>query len=127
MIFSELKNCNVDDLGKRTANLEVSTISSHDSPRPLGGPRKGATWSKNPLTAPHWKYILLTPYIHIGDWHIQDTHFLTHRKQGKLYLNLYYFSFLFILFSTLLLSHSFWNCSAPLFMSLHQVSRLLVI
>ena len=28
-----------------------------------------------------------------------------------------------MLFSTLLLSHSFWNCSPPLFMSLRQVSQ----
>ena len=42
---------------KKTNGGNFLIFSQRDSPRPLGGPRKGAIWSKNPLTAPLWKYI----------------------------------------------------------------------
>ena len=42
---------------KKTNGGNFLIFSQRDSPRPLGGPRKGAIWSKNPFTAPLWKYI----------------------------------------------------------------------
>ena len=41
---------------KKTSSGNFSIFSRRDSPRPLRGRVKGAIWSKNPLTAPLWKY-----------------------------------------------------------------------
>ena len=41
---------------KKTSSGNFSIFSRRDSPRPLRGRVKGAIWSKNPLTAPVWKY-----------------------------------------------------------------------